>query len=201
MSHKFLCPLRKLSIYICAPAAHPFSRRPAGVDSKTDPRGRGIVRKNRRKTRHEEGAHCNGHFGLRYFDDSSASGPSPGGGGQESDVRAGRITEEPNGLGRILRLLRRSAGSGAGRGPLKARCTGQRLLARWPPARRTWSAGPNSMGAGTTRRVGSGAARSGLCSSLPWPTASGPADHLGGPEPKGANAVRPPYSFCHRRIF
>ena len=168
-----------------------FLPAPGRRDSKTDPRRSGIVRKNRRKTRHEEAAHCHGHFGICDLHNSSAHGPGPSGACQEPDVRAGRITEESYGLVRILWLFRFAPDSGAGRGPLEARCTRPATSARWPPARRTWSAGPNSMGAGTTRRVGSGAARSGLCSSLPWSTALGPADHLGGPEPKGANSVRP----------
>jgi hypothetical protein len=59
--------------------------------------------------------------------------------------------------------VRQWSGPRSARGPVHQPATS----ARWLPARRTWSAGPNSMGAGTTRRVSSGAARSGLCSSLP----------------------------------
>src|SRR5581483_8437136 len=128
MSHKFICQFRKLSIYIGAPTAHPFSRRPAGADSKTDPCRSGIVRKNRRKTRHEEPAHCHGHFGICDLHNSGAHGPGPSGACQEPDVRTGRITEESYGLVRILWLFRFAPDSGAGRGPLEARCTGQRLL-------------------------------------------------------------------------
>src|SRR6185437_1434846 len=111
--------LRRL---ILSPGARP------APTAKRNPRRSGIVRKNRRKTRHEEAAHCHGHFGICDLHNSGAHGPGSSGACQEPDVRAGRITEESYGLVRILWLFRLASDSGAGRGPLEARCTSQRLL-------------------------------------------------------------------------